>query len=63
MLHTESVDSNTFELLQTLMADPLLDGFFLAGGTNIALRIGHRKSIDLDGIGTMRDHFPSSGRV
>lgn len=29
MLHTESVDSSTFELLQTLMADPLLDGFFL----------------------------------
>ncbi len=48
MLHTESVDSSTFELLQTLMADPLLDGFFLVGGTNIALRIGHRKSIDLD---------------
>lgn len=48
MLHTESVDSSTFELLQTLMADPLLDGFFLVDGTNIALRIGHRKSIDLD---------------
>lgn len=48
MLHTESVDSSTFELLQTLMADPLLDGFFLVGKTNIALRIGHRKSIDLD---------------
>ena len=43
MLHTESVDSSTFTLLQTLMADPLLDGFFLVDGTNIALRIGHRK--------------------
>lgn len=48
MLHTESVDSSTFTFLQTLMADPLLDGFFLVDGTNIALRIGHRKSIDLD---------------
>ena len=48
MLHTESVDSNTFELLKTMMANTFLDGFFLVGGTNIALRIGHRKSIDLD---------------
>ena len=29
MLHTESVDSNTFELLKTMMADTFLDGFFL----------------------------------
>lgn len=48
MLHTESVDSNTFELLKTMIADIFLDGFFLVDGTNIALRIGHRKSIDLD---------------
>jgi len=48
MLHTESVDSSTFTLLQTLMADPLLDGFFLVDGTNIALRIDHRKRNSLD---------------
>jgi hypothetical protein len=30
------------------MCDELFSGFLLAGGTNLALRLGHRKSIDLD---------------
>jgi hypothetical protein len=30
------------------MQDERLSDFFLAGGTNLALQIGHRKSIDLD---------------
>jgi len=30
------------------MNDNHLAGFLLAGGTNLALRLGHRKSIDLD---------------
>ena len=48
MLHKETVGKGTLELLKTLMNDPLLDNFFLVGGTALSLQIGHRKSIDLD---------------
>lgn len=48
MLRKESVNPSTFDLLQHLMAHPLLKNFALGGGTSIALRIGHRQSIDLD---------------
>ncbi|GHT47493.1 hypothetical protein FACS189454_09900 [Planctomycetales bacterium] len=48
MLHTETVEGKTFSLLKTLMQDDHLSHFLLAGGTNLALRLGHRKSIDLD---------------
>jgi len=36
------------ELLKRLMLLPILEPFFLVGGTAIALQLGHRKSIDLD---------------
>jgi len=48
MLHKETVGKGTLELLKALMNDPLLDDFFLVGGTALSLQIGHRKSIDLD---------------
>ena len=48
MLYTETVEYNTLELLKKLMRDSRLSDFLLAGGTNLALRLGHRKSIDLD---------------
>jgi hypothetical protein len=48
MLRTETVADNTLGLLKTLMHDENLSGFILAGGTNLALRLGHRKSVDLD---------------
>jgi len=48
MLYTATVESRTLELLRTLMRDNRLSDFLLAGGTNLALRLGHRKSIDLD---------------
>ena len=48
MLRTETVERGTFELLKTLMQDEKLSDFILAGGTNLALQIGHRLSIDLD---------------
>jgi len=34
--------------LKKLMRDDFLSDFLLAGGTNLALQIGHRRSIDLD---------------
>lgn len=48
MLHTEAVTGATLELLKNLMQVPELKQFGLVGGTNLALRFGHRLSIDLD---------------
>ncbi len=48
MLRKETFSFSTLELLKTLMADDLLKGFFLVGGTALSLQIGHRVSIDID---------------
>lgn len=48
MLHKETVKKETFELLKQLMQDKKLSLFNLAGGTALALYLGHRISIDLD---------------
>lgn len=48
MLRKETINEYTLELLKNLMRDELLSSFFLAGGTGLALQIGHRISIDLD---------------
>lgn len=48
MLYKETVESKTLELLNSLQSQPYLKDFYLAGGTALALRIGHRKSADLD---------------
>lgn len=48
MLHKETVEATTLELLRNLQAEPLLAGFNLVGETSLALRLGHRKSVDLD---------------
>jgi len=48
MLYTKTVDKATIELLKSLQSKAYLKGFHLVGGTALALRIGHRKSIDLD---------------
>jgi hypothetical protein len=48
MLQTTTIERGTLELLKILMHDEKLSDFFLAGGTNLALQIGHRKSNDLD---------------
>lgn len=51
MLHLETVERDTLGLLKELMALPLLAPFYLAGGTSLALQIGHRVSVDLDFFG------------
>ncbi|GHV58614.1 hypothetical protein FACS1894182_11380 [Bacteroidia bacterium] len=48
MLYTQTLSNSTLELLKTLMQDERMQDFLLAGGTNLALLLGHRKSIDLD---------------
>lgn len=48
MLYSETVKGETFALLKKLMSDARLQDFNLAGGTALALYLGHRVSIDLD---------------
>lgn len=47
MLHYETIESSTLELLKQLQSIPTLSKTRLVGGTSLALQIGHRRSIDL----------------
>jgi len=47
-LHPEAAPSPLFELLRELMGKDVLEPFFLVGGTALALRLGHRISVDID---------------
>ncbi|MDX1940389.1 MAG: nucleotidyl transferase AbiEii/AbiGii toxin family protein [Saprospiraceae bacterium] len=48
MLQTQTVTGAALDLLKALMAMPELASFALVGGTNLSLRFGHRRSIDID---------------
>lgn len=49
MLHLSTLDTGTYQLLRDLFTiDFIKENFALAGGTALALQIGHRQSIDLD---------------
>jgi predicted nucleotidyltransferase component of viral defense system len=48
MLHFETLPVGTLDLLKNLSAHPVLQQFSLVGGTALALRFGHRRSIDFD---------------
>jgi hypothetical protein len=48
MLHKETISPHILELLIRLQQKEYLKGFFLVGGTALALQIGHRTSVDLD---------------
>lgn len=48
MLHQETVKKGTLDLIWRFMRDSAFNSFHLVGGTALALRIGHRKSIDID---------------
>lgn len=50
MLHYQSLDTSTYNVLQELMANPTLKeaGFVLCGGTALTLQLGHRMSTDID---------------
>lgn len=47
-LQSKAVCPELWTLLQRLMATELLKEFYLVGGTALALRYGHRVSVDLD---------------
>lgn len=48
MLYTKTVKDETLELLKNIMSDATFRDFCLAGGTALALIMGHRISVDLD---------------
>lgn len=48
MLREETVDGIVLEILNELMLYQELKEFYLVGGTALALKLGHRKSIDID---------------
>lgn len=47
-MFSEVLPENGKDLLNLLNKENLLKNFYLAGGTGLALQVGHRKSIDLD---------------
>ena len=48
MLQTNIIDNSTYSLLREICQDQQYSLFALAGGTALALILGHRESIDLD---------------
>lgn len=46
-LHYETVSLALKEILEQLMSEKLFVPFRLVGGTNLSLRYGHRKSVDI----------------
>jgi len=48
MLPSKAVEASTLELIRSLQNKPYLREFYLAGGTALALRLSHRRSIDID---------------
>lgn len=61
--HWEAATPGARDLLALLGRLPLLRSFYLAGGTALALRLGHRISLDLDlfaNIETLDDHLRHS---
>ncbi|MDN3550516.1 nucleotidyl transferase AbiEii/AbiGii toxin family protein [Mucilaginibacter aquaedulcis] len=48
MLHEETVKPGTLDLIYKLMRDQHFQFFYLVGGTALALKLGHRESIDID---------------
>ena len=48
MLQKQTVEPNTFSLLEELMGLPFINDGALVSGTALSLLYGHRISIDLD---------------
>lgn len=53
MLHLETIEPKTLELLKKLQSLSIFKHSRLVGGTALALQLGHRKSVDLDLFGNI----------
>jgi hypothetical protein len=62
MLRTETVEAGTLDLIKTFMSDHYFNEFNLVGGTALALKIGHRISIDIDLFSTTPFNSSDLGR-
>jgi hypothetical protein len=63
MLHFETIDLPTLELLIKIQNLSAFTDLRLVGNTSLALQIGHRKSIDLDLFGKITaDEFEVSSQ-
>ncbi len=60
-MHEEILAKPTRKLFDILAVQPWISQFYLAGGTALALRLGHRISVDLDFFATAA--FDESGLV
>ena len=47
-MHEETLAPATHHVFEKLAACPWISNFYLAGGTALAMRLGHRVSVDLD---------------
>lgn len=47
-LHYETITPLLKNILNDIMENPVFDPFYLVGGTSLSLRLGHRKSVDID---------------
>lgn len=61
-VHWETVTPFMRELLGFIGTQPFAHRFYLAGGTALALRLGHRRSIDLDFFSSQDDVSASTRR-
>ncbi len=48
ILHPDILPKEQLRLFETLSSQPFINDFYLAGGTCLALQIGHRRSLDFD---------------
>ena len=55
MLHYTAIDPPTLELLKQLLGLSVFERMRLVGGTSLALQLGHRKSIDIELFGVLKD--------
>ena len=46
--HSETISEDVEQTLDALQEVPIAARFYLAGGTGLALQLGHRRSVDLD---------------
>jgi hypothetical protein len=48
MPQTKAVDERVLGLIKKIQSQSFMNGFYLVGGTALAIYLGHRKSIDID---------------
>lgn len=60
--HWEALTSNTQKAFHVLSHIDIIHNFYLAGGTGLALHLGHRFSVDLDFFSERKDAVNSADR-